>query len=71
MLLFISQEFEDPFGDDYSDIRLRRQFVVPLLRDFQRFKVLELDKKAPVKPLEPNKKASDRGETTAKYAIRR
>ena len=35
MLLSISQEFEDPFGADYSDIRLRRDFMEPMLDVFQ------------------------------------
>ncbi len=35
MLYQIQAELEDPFGDDYSDIKLRKLFLTPLMKDFQ------------------------------------
>ena len=35
LLYCIQAELEDPFGDDYSDLRLRSLFLAPLMKDFQ------------------------------------
>ena len=35
LLYQIQAELEDPFGDDYSDIKLRKLFLAPLTKDFQ------------------------------------
>ena len=35
LLYCIQAELEDPFGDDYSDLRLRSLFLAPLTKDFQ------------------------------------
>ena len=35
LLYQIQAELEDPFGDDYSDIKLRKLFLTPLMKDFQ------------------------------------
>ena len=32
-LFSIQQELEDPFGDDFSDIKLRKLFLTPFLKD--------------------------------------
>ena len=34
-LFSIQQELEDPFGDDFSDIRLRALFLTPFLKDME------------------------------------
>ena len=35
LLYCIQAELEDPFGDDYSDLKLRKLFLAPLTKDFQ------------------------------------
>jgi hypothetical protein len=35
---------EDPFGDDFSDLKLRKRFLTPLIEDFKTYgKALEKD----------------------------
>ena len=35
LLYCIQAELEDPFGDDYSDLKLRKLFLAPLTKDFK------------------------------------
>ena len=31
------KELEDPFGDDFSDLKLRKRFLTPLIKDFKTY----------------------------------
>ena len=37
LLYAIQKELEDPFGDDFSDLKLRKRFLMPLIRDFKTY----------------------------------
>ena len=44
LLYAIQKELEDPFGDDFSDLKLRKRFLTPLIEDFKTYgKALEKD----------------------------
>ena len=44
LLYAIQKELEDPFGDDFSDLQLRKRFLTPLITDFKTYgKALEKD----------------------------
>ena len=37
LLYAIQKELEDPFGDDFSDLKLRKRFLTPLIKDFKTY----------------------------------
>ena len=37
LLYGIQKELEDPFGDDFSDLKLRKRFLTPLIKDFKTY----------------------------------
>ena len=37
LLYAIQKELEDPFGDDFSDLKLRKRFLTPLIDDFKTY----------------------------------
>ena len=37
LLYAIQKELEDPFGDDFSDLKLRKRFLTPLIEDFKTY----------------------------------
>ena len=44
LLYAIQKELEDPFGDDFSDLKLRKRFLTPLIEDLKTYgKALEKD----------------------------
>ena len=67
LLYAIQKELEDPFGDDFSDLKLRKRFLTPLIDDFKTYtKALEKDgsksARAKMLELEPENSVADLGD---------
>ena len=59
LLYAIQKELEDPFGDDFSDLKLRKRFLTPLIEDFKTY----------TKALEPGGSISKRAEEVRKLLV--